>query len=105
MLDIAKELHLAGKHVALASSIEKELEQAKGKKLCLNVDAAIAAIVSDMGFDWKLGKAFFIISRTVGLCAHVHEEQTREKPYRRLPEEACVYDGPAPRKLPDSYKR
>ncbi len=99
LLDIAKKLNLAGKHVELAAAIEKELERAKGKKLCLNVDGAIAAIVSDMGFDWRLGKAFFIIARTIGLCAHVYEEQTREKPYRRLDEKDCVYDGPKERRV------
>jgi len=99
LVELAKNLILGGKHIELAITIEKELEAAKGKKLCLNIDGAIAAIISDMGFDWRLGKAFFIIARVAGLCAHVYEEQTREKPYRRLPEEACAYDGPAPRKL------
>ncbi len=105
LVELAKDLILGGKHVELAIAIERELEHAKGKKLCLNIDGAIAAIVSDMGFDWRLGKAFFIIARVAGLCAHVHEEQTREKPYRRLPEEACVYDGPPSRSLPATHKR
>ena len=105
LLDLAKMLGISGRHVELALAVEKDLEREKGKKLCLNVDGAIAAIISDMGFDWRLGKAFFIISRVAGLCAHVHEEQTREKPYRRLPDEDCQYDGPSPRKLPDSYRK
>ena len=100
LLKLAKEFTIAGKHTELAIEVEKELEKAKGKKLCLNVDAAIAGIISDMGFDWQLGKAFFIISRTVGLCAHVHEEQTQEKPFRRLPEDICEYTGKPLRKLP-----
>ena len=53
-----------------------------------------------MGFDWKLGKGFFIIGRIAGLVAHVYEEQTREKPVRRISEEDVDYDGPKPRKLP-----
>lgn len=102
---IAKEIGFSGRHVELALTVEKELERKKGKKLCLNVDGAIAAIISDMDFGWRLGKAFFIIARTVGLCAHVHEEQTREKPYRRLPEEACQYDGAPLRALPSTSKK
>lgn len=105
LFSIAKELGFSGQYAELALAVEKELEQQKGKKLCLNIDGAIAAIISDMGFDWRLGKAFFIISRTAGLCAHVHEEQTREKPYRRLPEEACQYDGAPLRKLPLLLKK
>jgi citryl-CoA lyase len=99
LVALARQLGIAGKHVDLAQAVEKELEREKGRKLCLNIDGAIAAIISDMGFDWRLGKAFFIIARTAGLCAHVHEEQSREKPYRRIPQEDCAYDGPAERKL------
>ena len=74
LLKIAKELGFTGKYVQAALGIEAALEKIKGKKLCLNVDGAIAAIVSEMGFDYQLGKGFFIISRVVGLVAHAREE-------------------------------
>ena len=38
-------------------------QKSQGKKLPINVDGAIAAIISDMGFDWRLGKAFFLLGR------------------------------------------
>ncbi len=88
---IAKELKLAGKYVELAFKIEKEFK--KNKSLCLNVDGFIAAILLDLGFDAKLGKAFFIISRTPGICAHVYEELKEEKPFRRLDKKDCIYEG------------
>lgn len=100
MLEKAKELGFHGKHVELALGIEKGLEMAVGKKLCLNVDGCIAAVISEMGFDWRLGKGFFIIGRTVGLVAHVYEEWARERPFRRLDEEEHAFDGVEPRKLP-----
>jgi len=50
-----------------------------------------------MGFPWTLGKAFFIIPRTVGITAHVHEELTQEKPVRRL--DNTVYTGKKRRSL------
>ncbi|MBI2147446.1 citryl-CoA lyase [Candidatus Woesearchaeota archaeon] len=93
LLDIAQQHGIAGTHVSFAIAVEKELERAKGQKLCLNVDGAIAALLGDMGIGWRLGKAFFIIPRTVGICAHVYEELAKEKPFRRLDAEETGYSG------------
>ena len=40
-----------------------------------------------------------MIARTPGLVAHLIEEQTREKPMRRIDPVKHVYDGPAPRSV------
>lgn len=89
----AKKLGFYGEHCELAVNVEKVLEEKKGKKIPINVDGAIAAVVSDMGFDYRLGKGFFIIGRVVGLVAHIYEEEVREKPFRRISEEEIQYDG------------
>lgn len=95
----AKELGFYGEHCELAKAVEVELEKQKGKKIVINVDGAIAAVSSDMGFDYRLGKGFFIIGRVVGLVAHIFEELVREKPFRRIPDEEIEYDGVPPRKI------
>jgi len=100
LFELAKELKIAGDHVALSKAIESELEKTQGKKLPINVDGAIAAIISDMGFDWRLGKAFFLIGRVAGLTAHVYEEQTQEKPMREMFSIEYDYTGPEERDLP-----
>lgn len=100
LIKVAQNNGLKGKYVDLALEIEKELEQAVGKKLCLNIDGITAAVMSEMGFDYRLGKGFFIIGRIAGFIAHVHEEITREKPVKRISEEEVEYDGPNSRKLP-----
>ena len=100
LLKVAQKNGFDGKHVELAFEIEKNLEKAVGKKLCLNIDGIIAALLSEMNFDWRLGKGFFIIGRISGLVAHAHEEMSREKPVRRISEEEVEYDGPKPRRLP-----
>lgn len=107
LFEIAKELGFFGKYCEFALEVEKAIEKVKDKRLVLNVDGAIAAITSEMGFDWRLGKGFFIIGRIPGLVAHVYEELTMEKPFsKRLDEEKEVeYLGPEPRELPESYKR
>lgn len=96
----AKELGFFGEHCELAKQVEKVLEEKKGKRIVINVDGAIAAVVSDMGFDWRLGKGFFLIGRVVGLIAHIFEEMVREKPYRRIPSEEIGYDG-VPKRIID----
>ena len=98
LFEMADELNFSGKHQNLARALEKVFAE-RGKALPINVDGAIGAVISDMGFDWRLGKGFFIISRTVGLVAQAYEERTREKPMRKLGMSDYEYDGPAPREL------
>ena len=107
LLEIAKKLGFYGKYAQFAEAVERAIEKIKGKRLVLNVDGAIAAIVSEMGFDWRLGKGFFIIGRIPGLVAHAYEELVMEKPFsKRLDEETEVeYLGPEPRELPEEFKR
>jgi citrate synthase len=99
LFTLADELKISGDHIALSKIIETELESYAGRKLPINVDGAIAAIISDMGFDYRLGKAFFLLGRVAGLTAHVYEEQTREKPMRKMFTVECEYDGPEEKNL------
>jgi citrate synthase len=64
-----------------------------------DVDGAIGAIIADLGMDPEAFNGIFMIARTPGLVAHVIEEQTREKPMRRIHPVNHGYDGPAPRSL------
>ncbi|MDO8470448.1 MAG: citryl-CoA lyase [bacterium] len=89
----AKSLGFSCKYFDLAFSIEKELEKKKGKKLPLNIDGAIACCMLELGFDPKLGKALFLISRIVGMSAHVLEEYQQGNSYYRLDEKDFTYEG------------
>jgi citryl-CoA lyase len=93
LLRYAKKLKLGGPFVKKAEDIAKEFEKASGKKLALNIDMAIAACMSELDFDYKLGKAFFSLGRLPGMIAHAHEEFTEEKPYRRFEESDVNYKG------------
>jgi len=99
LFEIAARHGYSGKHIELCKALEKALEQKLGKALPINVDGAIAAVISDMGFDWRLGKGFFIISRVPGLLAHAYEEMTRERPMRKLGPPPFEYDGPDEREI------
>ncbi|MEW5993033.1 MAG: citryl-CoA lyase [Candidatus Zixiibacteriota bacterium] len=94
LFEIAERHGYSGKHIKLCKAIERTLSKKTGKELPINVDGAIAAVISDMGFDWRLGKGFFIISRVPGLLAHAYEELTRERPMRHLGPPPFEYDGP-----------
>lgn len=94
LLEVAADLNFGGNFVKLAVAIGEEFKVKKPEqKLPLNVDGCIAAIISDMGFDYRLGKGFFIIARSCGLVGQVFEEWMREKPFRRLAPGLHEYDG------------
>jgi citrate synthase len=84
LLKIAEHTKSIGKHVKLAIELEKILFKDKGIKM--NIDGANAAILSDMGFDYQIGCGIFVIGRIPGLLAHINEEKSEEKPFRKITE-------------------
>jgi len=91
---LANEFGVADKYVDLANAFVEEIEKSLGKKLPLNVDGAIAALLCEMDFDPILANAFFMIARVPGLVAHIYEEKTRFKPMRKIHPTDVEYDGP-----------
>lgn len=81
-------------HIGAARAIERAFA-AIGKPLPINVDGAIGAILADLGMDPRVFNGIFMIARVPGLVAHVTEEQTREKPMRRIDPINHAYDGPS----------
>lgn len=81
MLKTAEDLGLKGEYTEKMLEIQQVFADKK-VNLVLNVDGAIAGIMSDLGFEPELGKGFFIIARTPGLVAHVREEM-EEDDFRR----------------------
>jgi len=99
LFELAREAGVDGVHMKAARAVEKSFADAK-KALPINVDGAIGAILADLGMDPAAFNGIFMIARTPGLVAHVLEEQTREKPMRRIDPVNHGYDGPAPRNIP-----
>ena len=67
LLEIARELGVAGDYLRLASEIESVLKKKKALALCFNVDGVIGAFLCDLKLAPETGKALFVIPRTVGL--------------------------------------
>lgn len=100
LLEVAAQNQVSGPHVELALAIESLTDKFFRKHLILNVDGCIAAIISDMGFDWRLGKGFFIVSRTPGLVAHAYEQMYYDKPYKAPNWNEIAYTGLPDRPVP-----
>ena len=99
LFQLAENLGVASGYVSLAKSFEQALEKSLAKKLPINVDGAIAALLCEMDFDPIFANAFFMIARVPGLVAHVYEEKTRYNPMRKIHPTDVEYDGPGERKL------
>ena len=95
---MAEECGVAGDGIAMIRGIQKALS-ATGKNLPINVDGAIAALLIDLEIPQALANAFFIMARVPGLVAHIYEEQTRERPMRRINPSDHEFDGPKARSL------
>jgi citryl-CoA lyase len=90
---IAEQHGFAGSYVKKMQAVAAELAQQSGKTLPINVDGALAALMLELGLAPEIGKAIFVLGRLPGMIAHVHEEATTEKPYRRLDDDEVEYDG------------
>lgn len=100
LLALADETGVTGGHITLAREVERALEERIGRRLPLNIDGAMGAIVSDLGFDWRLARAFVMTPRSMGLAAHALEELDREGGWRHIPMDEVTYDGETDRRLP-----
>ena len=54
---------------------------------------------STIGFPPELSNSIFLLSRSVGMIAHAHEEQARMRPRRYIHPTDWEYDGPPEREL------
>lgn len=77
IIEKANELGIAGDYTEKIREI-RDLFSEEKVSLVLNVDGAIAGVMSDLDWDHRLGKGVFIIARTPGLVAHVREEMDEE---------------------------
>ncbi|MEA4956125.1 hypothetical protein SDC9_03506 [bioreactor metagenome] len=82
LMSLAKDENFMGPHTKLALAIEELLF--KEKKICINVDGANAALLSDMGFSSADGFGVFMIGRIPGIIAHVKEETNDEEEFRKF---------------------
>lgn len=93
LMKIAKKAGLFKNACQVAINTEKELNKISSQQLPLNIDGAMGAILSDMGFDPDMMKGIFITARVPGLVAHIYEEMKNDTGLRRLHEDEILYIG------------
>jgi citrate synthase len=71
---IAEKNGFRGRYVALLEAICATAERRLGRSLPINATGAIGAILSELGFPWRICRGVAIIGRAVGLVGHVAEE-------------------------------
>jgi citrate synthase len=105
LLELADGWGLSGFYTAITRQVEGRLQEQAGLPLPMNVDAALAALVSDLGLHWRYARAIFVIARSAGLAAHVAEELEHGKPMEFAIPTPVHYTGPADRDLPPSEEQ
>jgi citrate synthase len=98
LLALAREVGIAGPHVAAVVALGRAVDEVFAKHVTLNATGAIAALLGDCGVPCEILRGFAIIARAAGLVGHVHEEQ--HKPAMRAiwetADRAVPYDGEIP---------
>jgi citryl-CoA lyase len=91
LFKIAQQAGLDPEYVIIIQMLEMALEKELGRKLVINIDGAIAALLSTIGLDPLAGNAIFGVSRVAGSIAHIVEENNQKGSVRRIPEEMVEY--------------
>jgi citrate synthase len=70
---------VAGDHLRAGKAIEEHLRSTRSKPVPMNIDGATAIIYAELGFPAPLARGLFVLSRSVGILAHVWEESQQGK--------------------------
>jgi citrate synthase len=106
LVAVAKEVGVAGPHVAAAYAAEAAIREIMGRPLVFNVSGAIPAVLLDAGFPLGGLKGVPILARAASLIAHLVEEQMRPIGFllSEAAEHSITYDGTAPANFkPDAH--
>lgn len=77
LFGLAKEHGLYGPHCRLVQLLAEQANKRLGKDLPLNAAGASGAILSDLGFTWRIVRGLMLVARAAGMVGHIAEEQRR----------------------------
>jgi len=100
LFQMACEANLKGNFIDAAEMISKVLSTNAGKEIPINIDGAMAAILSELNYPLGLGNAPFLIARLTSLLVHAHEEISKMPRMRRIDPVDFSYSGVEARELP-----
>jgi citrate synthase len=88
---LAKKQGIDGPNMKVARDIESALEKAMSRKLVLNIDGAVAALLLEIGLPPEAGNGIFALARMGGMLAHIIEEKQQGTVVRRLDDDEIEY--------------
>ncbi|MDY0908550.1 citryl-CoA lyase [Microbacterium sp. CFBP9034] len=96
-----------GRFAAIGRAVEDAISEGKPKRIPMNIDGATAVIYCELGLTPELGRGVFILSRSVGILAHAHEQiQQGGRIKGPMPKAiGYTYTGPARRSLPSEHDK
>jgi len=96
---------VAGRHLAAALELERQLAAGRTRPVPMNIDGATAIVYGELGFEAELSRGLFCLSRSVGILAHAWEERSAGGRIKGpLPPPLLAdYTGGPPRDLPDLH--
>ena len=94
---------ISGRFVEIGEAVREEVSRGRASPIAINIDGIAAILLLELGFPPELGRGIFVLSRSVGICAHAFEQSQRGERIKgpMPPEFGFRYSGPKPRKLPD----
>lgn len=102
--EAAERQDVGGRYASIAREIERQLAEAKGKPIPLNIDGATAAIYAELAFPAPLARGLFCLSRSVGILAHAWEQKCQGGRNKGPMPKGWLwhYDGHPPRRIDDA---
>jgi citrate synthase len=84
-----------GRVAAIGGAVEDWLAAHKsGRRLPMNVDGVTAVVYAELGFAPVLGRALFVLSRSIGIMSHAWEQM----------QQGGRIKGPLPPSIPYTYE-
>ena len=95
-----------GRYLSIGEAVQMQLAKGRKSGPPMNVDGITAVLLLELGFPSELGRGIFILSRSVGICAHAFEQSQAGERIKgpTPPEFGFRYEGVPPRDLPDDVK-
>ncbi|MBS29218.1 MAG: citryl-CoA lyase [Alphaproteobacteria bacterium] len=95
IMALADERGVSGRHVDALRPFPAAVEKVWGKKLPMNIQGPMAAVLLDLDFPKAAIRGIPILARTIGLIGHLNEEMERPIGFllAHYGEEAIEYDG------------
>jgi len=104
LVDAASALgSVGGRFATIGRAVEDAISEGKPRRIPMNIDGVTAVIYCELGLTPELGRGVFILSRSVGILAHAHEQlQQGGRIKGPMPKSiGYTYTGHARRSLPN----